>query len=142
MLEPDFSKVLTIRQAIGQAVMDRLVNSRDVKNCKAEFINSLSRILALLLPSPLGIQAMVVKIADIAVKVANDMTAEQAIYRSIFVSHGSDPKLQAVNVVDSKQRGPVYLCTFPAFWRAIKKDDAVMWTPLVKASAELQSAFE
>ena len=69
------------------------------------------------------------------------MTAEQALFRCVFVEYGDDPIASRVNVPDEMQKGNVLLCTFPGFWKIVKEDKQDVWVPIKKATAELESAF-
>ena len=82
------------------------------------------------------------KIANLAVTLADDMTVEQALFRCTFVEAGADPDPGMVDVPDHKQTGNVSLCTFPGFWKVANVEDGENWLPLVRPCVELESAFD
>jgi hypothetical protein len=85
---------------------------------------------------------MISKIVDMAVKLANDMTGEQALFRCQIVETGRTPSESDIQVADDKQSGNVFMCTFPFFARLIWDDGKERLVPVVKASVELESAYQ
>jgi hypothetical protein len=137
--ESEFAEVLKIRQALGQAELRQLAKSQET--AKSELVRRLVETLKRLLPRPIDIQPMVSKILDMAIKVANDMTEEQALFHCHIIEAGRPPSESSIQVADDAQSGNVFLCTFPLFARLIRDEWSERLVPVVKASAELESAF-
>jgi len=140
--EPDFSKALIIRQAMGRAAMSMMEDTTGPRERLRHFTDTVGSIVGKLLPQNGSVPQFVCKIAEMAISLANDLTVEQMVFRSSFVDHGTDPKQVAVDVVDERQTGRVLLCTFPGFWRLVRVDGRVQQMALRRPSVELHSAFE
>lgn len=131
---------MKIRQALGQAELRQLAKSQET--AKLELVRRLVEILERLLPRPIDIQPMVSKIVDMAVKVANDITEEQALFRCHIIEAGRPPSESSIHVADDSQSGDVFMCTFPLFARLIRDEWNERLVPVVKASVELESGFQ
>src|SRR5271154_2949643 len=84
------TKILTIRQAIGQAVVTLQKNA--IPSMRSSAINSLIRLLQVLLSNTPNekIQVFAVKVMDKSISLKTAMTEEQAIYRCDFFESGDD----------------------------------------------------
>ena len=109
---------------------------------KQHLVEILATALSLLLPKKLESNLHLERIIDHAVTLANQMTEEQGLFCCFLAEVGSDPKDNLlIKVADQTQTGLVIVCTFPGFGRKIIDDGKERFECIMKANAELQSAF-
>jgi hypothetical protein len=130
-----------IRQVIGSAVLSQLVGTQQSR-AKDELFKKMLTTLSLISTKRKALSAMLTKIIDQALLLANQMTGEQALFRCQLAKTGFSP-LADVNtkVADETQEGAIFICTFPGFGRDIVDDGEEKTVWLVQANAELTSAF-
>jgi hypothetical protein len=135
-----------IRQVTGKALLDDLQGKKQ-EAAQLSLHESLKLTLSPLLP-PLkniqqGLDTMLQSVISLhAMPMANSMTTEQAIFRCVFVEEGDDPVTARVDVLDERQKGPVFICTFPGVWRMTRDENQEIWVPIKRATAELRNAFD
>ena len=142
--DPDFGKVLTIRQALGRAQLSEVEKLQTaMKNLLVEQLDDL---LKPLLPRssdpnlrPYDIHVVIAKLTDMAVQLANMMTQERAIFRSYFLKAGHQPTEVEASVPNTEQTGNVFMCTFPGFYKKVRDGKQTIQIVMVKANVELQS---
>jgi hypothetical protein len=132
------TKILTIRQAIGQAVITLQKDS--VPTLRSSAINSLIRLLQELLPKTRNenIQTFAVKVMDKSIALKTAMTEEQAIYRSDFFDSGEDFQETWIEIdPNDNPNNTIAMCTFPCLRRFTTNQIERQWIPIVKATAKL-----
>jgi hypothetical protein len=115
-VEPEFSKVLVIRQALGQGVFKQY-KPHQVET-EAVLVAGFEETLQLLLPTPQDIRHKLEKL-----------------------SAGTEFNSRHMYVPEEKQTGLVYMCTFPRFSKMVISDGKPVSQNLVDASVELESVF-
>ena len=129
-----------VRQALGQGVLEQFKSTQN--EIHEDLINALENTLKLLLPKPQDIRPKLVKIVDGAIELANEMTCEQALFKCKMFSSASAFIDKFMYVPDDKQKGRVYMCTFPLFTKRVCHDGRLSWSGrLQPASVELESVF-
>ena len=126
------------RQAFGRAILSQV--SHDQDNEKEKVARKLSSALLLLLPKPLDLSPMIMRIMDRAVTLANEMVTEQCLFQCFMVKTGTKSN-ERIRVEDINQTGPVLLCTFPGFGKTVRDGEKETFVCLVKATVDLDSAF-
>jgi len=132
--------VLVIRQALGKGVFAQY-NPHQVET-KATLITVFEETLQLLLPTPQDIRPNLEKLIDGAVDLANSMTTEQSLFKCKLVGAATEFNSKHMYVPDEKQKGLVYMCTFPRFSKVMMSDGKLTSQKLVDASVELESVFK
>lgn len=138
-VEPDFSKAMMIRQAIGRGVVEYY--RKDQKSKIQRCLPTLEDALHLFGVKKEEIRKQLEMMFDEAIDLANLMTAEQARFRPIFVQAKKHFQEKYMQLPDSGQSGLVYLCTFPGFTNLTCEDGKLRDASFVRADVELESEF-
>lgn len=136
----EFSKILLIRQAIGQAVLQS--KERQTDTYRQWTVQNLLIVLQKLLPeTPVNrIEEFVEKVVDKAITLKDAMTEEQAVYRCFFVAYGTNFDESIIQIAHGEEtNGKVLMCTFPGLGRLIIQDQKKMFITVVKACAKLEA---
>ena len=131
--------ILTIRQAIGQSVVNLQANAIDTFRTPA--INMIIRLLQILLPGTPAerIQAFGVRVIDKSISLKTAMTEEQAIYRCDFFDSGDNFQAAEIDPSDNPA-SKISTCSFPCLRRFTTTDMFErQWIPIVKATVKLNN---
>jgi len=135
---------LNIRQALGRAQLSETEEFQTA--IKNQLVEQLGDVLKPLLPRshdhlarPYDIHRVVANVTDLAVKIANAMTQEQAIFRSFFLISGYQPTEAEASVTNAEQTGNVFMCTFPGFYKKVRDEKQDHNIIMVKANVDLES---
>jgi hypothetical protein len=147
MKDLDFGKVLMFHQALGRAQLQQIESQQHAAINKLS--HKIGSLLERLLPErldsqakPYDIHGVMVNIVQSAVRLANSMAQELAIFRPFFLTPGEEAIEEKILVSNDEQFGNVWLCTFPGFSRKIRGEDGkTKYGVLVRASAELDSHY-
>lgn len=132
------AKILSIRQAIGRALLPTL-EVRKVRAYRAKrVVEPLCEILSLLLPTAPQLRSDVERFTDRAIDLKNAMTEEQALFRWFASTDldGEELEENCFNVAEEGWQGSPIMCTFPGFGRDLKTDGNKQFVCVVQASAE------
>jgi hypothetical protein len=132
--------ILTIRQAIGQSVVNLQANAIDT--FRTPTINMIIRLLQILLPGTPAqrIQAFGVRVIDKSISLKTAMTEEQAIYRCDFFDSGDDFQAAWMEIDPSDNpASKISMCSFPCLRRFTTDMVERQWIPIVKATVKLNN---
>jgi hypothetical protein len=135
-VEPDFSKALIIRQAIGRGILEYYPKSQ-----KPKIQPILEGALHLFRIKREDIHKQLETMFDEAIDLANLMTAEQASFKATIIQAGECFNAKYMQLPDSGQSGLVYLCTFPLFTKLTMENGKLDYAIFVRADVELESEF-
>ena len=131
---------MSTRQALGQGVLG--CERGRVEDRRKTFNELLTEVLRILLPATAEekVQSFVTKITDRCIALRDAMTAEQAIYRCVFVERGRNGlDDNYLRVVDGDQAtGSVLMCTFPGLLRLTVRDSQKEFVPVVKVDVKME----
>jgi hypothetical protein len=137
-IEGEMAKILSIRQAIGRALLPTL-ELEYLQTFKTEqVVEPLCQILSLLLPSAPQLRADIDRFTDRAIKLKDSMTEEQALFRWFASTEVDGEELDdsCFNVAEEGWHGSPVMCTFPGFGRDLKTDGTKRFVCVVPANAE------
>lgn len=142
-LEPQFLNVLMVHQAIGRGV-NSVQAQKGLELLQTTIATELGVLLQLLLPvTPKAeIEATSKTVVGKAVALKQAMTEEHALYRLLPVECGGSYSEDLMDVDDDEPTGPVFISTFPALVRTIKRSGKLEDVVVVKASVIMQTALE
>lgn len=132
------AKILSIRQAIGRALLPTL-EVQKVRTYKTKrVVEPLCEVLSLLLPTAPQLRSDVERFTNRAIDLKNAMTEEQALFKWFASTEldGEELEDNCFNVVEEGWYGSELMCTFPGFGRDLKTDGTKRFVCVVQASAE------
>jgi len=135
--EQSVTKVLTVRQTIGKALLYHHESTQ--KATRDNLIVNLEEILRLLLPTTRDIRPKVRELVKRAIQIAHLITCEQALFNCDLCHGGSQFKGDVMYLPDENQRGRVFMCTFPYFGKRLLQNGRERAHCLFPASVELES---
>lgn len=129
-----------IRHAVGRAILHQVSGMQT--NAKKAVIDKLAGTLSFIVSKNDDLNYMLVGIVEQAVALANQMTVEFGLFKCQMAKTGINPETDPyLKIPDESQSGLVFMCTFPSFGRRVIIEGKESFVCLVKATAELVSAF-